>query len=493
MKQRQYIAIDLKSFYASVECVERHLNPLDALLVVADPTRTAKTICLAVSPALKTFGVPGRPRLFEVIRILRDVNSQRGRMRRSHSGEELAAHPELAVDFIIAPPRMQLYLDYSERIYNIYLRHIAPEDIHVYSVDEVFIDATPYLRASRMTTHQLALRIIRDVLAETGITATAGIGTNMYLCKVAMDIIAKKMTPDKDGVRIAELDEMSYRHQLWEHTPLTDFWGIGPGTARRLKAGGIFTMGDLARRSVVNEDWIYAEFGVNAELLIDHAWGWEPVTIQQVKAYRPSTHSMSTGQVLKAPYPYSQARTVIREMADNAALSLVGKGLVTNSLTLTVGYDCENLTNPEKRSSYTGKIKFDHYGRPVPVHSHGTENLPRHTSSASVLIERVTALFERIANPSLSIRRLNISLNNLIPEDSVEPPRALQLDLFTDYAELERQRKIEDEEMAKEHRRQQAIVNLRKRFGKNVVLRGLNFAEGATQRERNQQIGGHKA
>lgn len=492
--QRQYIAIDLKSFYASVECIERQLNPLDACLVVADESRTEKTICLAVSPALKAYGIPGRPRLFEVVQKVREVNYRRGRSGKSTSGRELAERHDLAVDYIVAPPRMQLYVDYSTRIYDIYLRHIAAEDIHVYSIDEVFIDATAYLDTYKITAHDLAMRMIREVLEDTGITATAGIGSNMYLCKIAMDIVAKKMPPDKDGVRIAELDEMSYRRQLWTHTPLTDFWRLGKGIARKLEAAGLRTMGDIARASLAHEDWFYDQFGINAELLIDHAWGWEPVTMDLVKAYHPETRSMSSGQVLNRAYSYEQAKTVVQEMADNVALDLVDKALVTDQIVLTVGYDIENLTRPEIRSQYNGKISTDHYGRHVPYHAHGTSNFDRYTSSSRLIIEHVTELFERIVNPILLIRRLTISINRLLPEGQVkQKPQAVQLDLFTDYEELERRQRTEEEEFAKERRRQEAIIKLRKQFGKNSILKGLNYADGATQRERNEQIGGHKA
>lgn len=491
---RQYIAIDLKSFYASVECVERGLNALDTCLVVADAGRTEKTICLAVSPALKKYGIPGRPRLFEVIQKVREENRRRGHRGKSTSGRELAMNHDIDVDYIVAPPRMQLYLDYSSRIYAIYLRYIAPEDIHVYSVDEVFIDATGYLDTYRMSAHELAMTMIRDVLAETGITATAGIGTNMYLCKIAMDIVAKKMAPDKDGVRIAELDEMSYRQQLWDHQPLTDFWRVGRGIARKLEAYDINTMGEIARLSLVNEDWFYDQFGINAELLIDHAWGWEPVTMDQVKSYHPDTRSMSSGQVLSHAYTYDKAMTVVQEMADSVALDLVEKGLVTNHIILTVGYDVESLSNPAIRSQYTGKTSTDHYGRKVPYHAHGTVNLNRYTSSSRLIIDHVTELFERIVNKVLLIRRLTLSINNLVPEDRAkEKRRELQLDLFTDYEKARRQEEAEETELAREHRRQVAIIKLRRKFGKNSILKGLNYADGATQRERNQQIGGHKA
>lgn len=492
--QRQYIAIDLKSFYASVECVERKLNPLDACLVVADESRTDKTICLAVSPALKAYGIPGRPRLFEVVQKVREVNWRRGRSGKSTSGRELAERHDLAVDYIVAPPRMQLYVDYSTRIYEAYLRYIAAEDIHVYSIDEVFIDATAYLDTYKMTAHELAMTMIREVLEETGITATAGIGTNMYLCKIAMDIVAKKMQPDKDGVRIAELDEMSYRQQLWTHTPLTDFWRLGKGYARKLEAAGLRTMGDIARASLTREDWFYDQFGINAELLIDHAWGWETVTMDKVKSYHPDTRSMSSGQVLSEAYTYEKAKTVIQEMADDVALDLVDKGLVTNQIVLTVGYDIENLTNPAIRAQYHGKVSTDHYGRKVPYHAHGTSNIDRYTSSSRLIIKQVTELFERIVNPILLVRRLTLSINKLLPEGQAPlPQKAVQLDLFTDYEELERQQRAEEAELAKERRRQEAIIKLRKQFGKNTILKGLNYAEGATQRDRNQQIEGHKA
>ena len=494
MAEKQYIAIDLKSFYASVECVERGLNPLDTCLVVADASRTEKTICLAVSPALKAFGIGGRARLFEVVQRVREVNRQRGRAGSSTSGAELARRNDLAVDYMIAPPRMKLYVDYSTRIYDIYLRYIAPEDIHVYSIDEVIIDATAYLDTYKLSAHDLAMLMIREVLSETGITATAGIGTNMYLCKIAMDIVAKKMPPDKDGVRIAALDEMSYRRHLWTHQPLTDFWRLGKGIARRLEAAGMFTMGDVARASLTHEDWFYKEFGVNAELLIDHAWGWEPVTMDMVKAYRPETHSMSSGQVLQSAYPSVKARTVVQEMADSVALDLVEKGLVTNQIVLTIGYDVANLSDPAIASQYHGKVTTDSYGRKIPHHGHGTANFDSYTSSSRLIIDKVTELFDRIADPRLLVRRLTLSINRLMPESAIKAaPQPLQLDLFADNDELERQRKAEAEALAKERRRQQAIIRLRLQFGKNIILKGLNYADGATQKDRNQQIGGHKA
>lgn len=490
--QRQYIAIDLKSFYASVECVERGLDPLDTCLVVADASRTEKTICLAVSPALKAYGTGGRPRLFEVVQKVREANRSRGYKGKSYSAAILEKHPEYSIDYIVAPPRMARYIDWSTRIYRIYLRYIAPEDIHVYSIDEVFMDVTSYLRTYGMTAHELAMKIIREVLSETGITATAGIGTNMYLCKIAMDIVAKKMPADKDGVRIAELDEMSYRRQLWEHTPLTDFWRVGRGISDRLAQYGILTMGDIARCSIEHEDLLYNLFGVNAELLIDHAWGWEPVTLDLVRAYRPESKSISSGQVLQCAYTCRKARNVVLEMADSVSLELVEKRLVTDQLVLTVGYDTESLADPAIRSKYNGKITTDYYGRQVPAHAHGTVNLPHPTSSASVLISKVAELFDRIINRDLLVRRLTLSVNRLISEDKLKDESQLvQLDLFTDYEELKRRKEAEEMKFAKERRRQEAILEIKKMFGKNAILKGLNYSEGATQRERNRQIGGH--
>lgn len=490
--RRQYLAIDLKSFYASVECVERKLDPLDTCLVVADASRTEKTICLAVSPALKEYGTGGRPRLFEVVQKVREANYRRGRNGKSYSKAVLDSHSDIAVDYIVAPPRMAYYIEYSTRIYEVYLRYIAPEDIHVYSIDEVIMDVTNYLQTYKLTAHELAVKMISEILSETGITATAGIGTNMYLCKIAMDIVAKKMPADKDGVRIAELDEMSYRHLLWEHTPLTDFWRVGRGIANRLAKYGILTMGDIARCSLTNEDFLYELFGVNAELLIDHAWGWEPVTMDYVKSYRPEAKSLSSGQVLTCAYTSAQARNVVLEMADSVSLELIDKRLVTDQLVLTVGYDIESLTNPEIRAKYHGKITTDHYGRQVPVHAHGTINIDRHTSSGKILIEKVAELYDRIINPDLLVRRLTLSINHLISEDNIkDKPKTVQLDLFTDYDELKRQKEIEEAELSKERRRQEAVLRIKKMFGKNAILKGLNYTDGATQRDRNQQIGGH--
>ena len=492
MDVQQYLAIDLKSFYASVECVERKLDPLDTCLVVADASRTEKTICLAVSPALKEYGTGGRPRLFEVVQKVREANYRRGRNGKSYSKAVLDSHSDIAVDYIVAPPRMAYYIEYSTRIYEVYLRYIAPEDIHVYSIDEVIMDVTNYLQTYKLTAHELAVKMISEILSETGITATAGIGTNMYLCKIAMDIVAKKMPADKDGVRIAELDEMSYRHLLWEHTPLTDFWRVGRGIANRLAKYGILTMGDIARCSLTNEDFLYELFGVNAELLIDHAWGWEPVTMDYVKSYRPEAKSLSSGQVLTCAYTSAQARNVVLDMADSVSLELIDKRLVTDQLVLTVGYDIESLTNPEIRAKYHGKITTDHYGRQVPVHAHGTINIDRHTSSGKILIEKVAELYDRIINPDLLVRRLTLSINHLISEDNIkDKPKTVQLDLFTDYDELKRQKEIEEAELSKERRRQEAVLRIKKMFGKNAILKGLNYTDGATQRDRNQQIGGH--
>jgi len=472
-QQRTYIAIDLKSFYASVECVDRGLDPLTAKLVVADESRTEKTICLAVTPALKQYGIGGRARLFEVYQ------------------------KAPGVDFIIAKPRMAYYIEVSTKIYSIYLKYIAPEDILVYSIDEVFIDATPYLDTYKMTAHQLAIKMIRDVLQQTGITATAGIGTNMYLCKVAMDIVAKKMPADKDGVRIAELDEMTYRRELWDHKPLTAFWRVGKGIARKLAVYGIDTMGKVARMSVLNEELLYKLFGVNAELLIDHAWGWEPCTINDAKSYRPETNSFNSGQVLGSPYDFKKARVVIKEMAEGMALNLVSKRLVTNQLVLTVSYDTLCLTDPEIRAKYHGEITTNYYGKPVPKHAHGTYNFEEHTSSSRLIMDAVAQLYDRLVNPDLLIRRLNLTTNHVIPDSTLEKDEkklnVQQLDLFIDYEALEKERHETQKRLEKERRMQEAQLKIKRRFGKNAILRGLNFEEGATAKERNAQIGGHKA
>ena len=500
MSERHYIAIDLKSFYASVECVERGLDPLTTNLVVADKSRTEKTICLAVSPSLKTYGIGGRARLFEVVQRVREVNYERrykadGRFSgKSVNDIELKTHPDWEVDYLVAPPQMAHYMDVSAKVYQTYLKYIAPEDIHVYSIDEVFMDVTDYLKTYKMTAHELAMTMIRDVLSQTGITATAGIGTNMYLCKVAMDIVAKKKPADKDGVRIAELDEMSYRRQLWNHRPLTSFWRVGHGIADKLAVYGIDTMGKIARMSLKNEELLYRLFGVNAELLIDHAWGWEPCTIAQVKAYKPENNSFSSGQVLQEAYDWKKARVVVKEMADAAALNLVAKRLVTDQMVLTIGYDVESLTNPAIHSKYHGPVTTDRYGRQVPKHAHGTANLEKRTSSSAIIIKAVMELYDRIVNPDLLVRRINLTTCRVVDELMVkEKDVPQQLDLFTDYEELERQKKEEQEALDKERRIQEARLTIKQRFGKNAILKGLNFDEGATAKERNKQIGGHKA
>lgn len=492
---RKYIAIDLKSFYASVECVERGLDPLDTCLVVADASRTEKTIVLAVSPALKSFGLGGRPRLFEVIQRVEEVNYERGKKGKSHSLRDLKTHSELTIDYIVASPRMALYIEYSARIYDIYLRYVAPEDMHIYSIDEVFIDATDYLSSFNMTAHDFARTIIRDVLAATGITATAGIGDNLYLSKIAMDIVAKKMAPDKDGVRIASLSEQSYRHLLWNHTPLTDFWRVGRGIAKRLATYGISTMGDIALCSMKHEDLLYKLFGINAELLIDHAWGWEPVEMKDIKNYRPETHSISNGQVLSEAYSVKKAKVVLLEMADVLALELVEKGMLTNQLVIHIGYDVESLTNPEIAANYHGQVKRDHYGRLVPIPSHGSGNFKTFTSSSRLIRELTSNLFDRLINSSLLVRRLNITANNLMAERLLEKKKntPVQLDLFTDYEAVKRQEANDNKFFVEERERQKLILDLQKKFGKNVILKGLNFADGATQKTRNRQIGGHKA
>ena len=500
-QNRTFIAIDLKSMYASVECVARGLDPLTTNLVVADVSRTEKTICLAVTPSLKAYGIGGRARLFEVVQRLREVNYERQMKSpsrrltgKSVSDIELKEHPDWAVDYIAAPPRMAHYIDVSSKIYGIYLKYIAPEDIHVYSIDEVFMDVTDYLKSYKKTAHELAMTMIRDVLSQTGITATAGIGTNMYLCKVAMDIVAKKAPADKDGVRIAELDEMSYRKQLWDYRPITKFWRVGKGIAEKLAMYGIDTMGKVARQSVKNEELLYRLFGVNAELLIDHAWGWEPCTMDMVKAYKPENNSFSNGQVLQSAYDFRKARVVVQEMAENMALDLVSKRLVTDQIILTVGYDRESLTNPDIRARYHGEVTTDYYGRQVPKHAHGTANLSRQTSSTKLITEAIVEMFDRIVNKDLLVRRLNLTVNHVVNEEEANRRTTpTQLDLFTDYEELARQQEAEKAELDKERRIQEAQLAIKQRFGKNAILRGLNFEEGATAKERNEQIGGHKA
>ncbi len=502
-----YLAIDLKSFYASVECMERQLDPLTTNLVVADAARTEKTICLAVSPSLKAYGISGRARLFEVVSRVKEVNASRrqkapGRQFTGSSchAPELDAHPEYELSYIVAPPRMAFYVEYSTRIYNVYLNYFAPEDMHVYSIDEVFIEVTHYLNIYRMSARELAAKIVRDVYETTGITATAGIGPNLYLCKVAMDIVAKHVKPDANGVRIVALNEITYRKLLWDHKPLTDFWRVGHGYQKKLNAAGLYTMGDIARCSLggdqdyYNEELLYQMFGVNAELLIDHAWGWEPATIEQIRAYRPETNSLCSGQVLHCPYDSEKAKLIVREMTDLIALDLVEKELVTDQLTLTIGYDIENLTNPETRRLYHGEITTDRYGRKVPKHAHGTANLKQQTSSSRIITDAVTELYDRIVNPVLTIRRLTVSAGRLIPETQAASAETFeQLDLFTDYEALEKERREREEQLAKERKLQEAMLSVKKKYGKNAILKGMNLLEGATTKDRNQQIGGHKA
>ena len=486
MRKHTYIAIDLKSFYASVECIERGLDPMTANLVVADASRTEKTICLAVSPSLKAYGIPGRPRLFEVVQKIQELNQKRD--------------PSEAIEYIVAPPQMAHYISYSANIYQVYLKYVAPEDIHVYSIDEVFMDVTSYLKLNGMTAREFAKTIIQDVLKTTGVTATAGIGTNLYLCKVAMDIMAKHVRPDEDGVRIAELDEMSYRKHLWSHQPLTDFWRVGKGYAKKLQEVGLYTMGDIARCSIgktneyYNEDLLYRIFGVNAELLIDHAWGWEPCTIDDVKEYKPESNSVGSGQVLHCPYEFEQGRLIVKEMTDLLSLDLFSKGLVTDQIVLHVGYDIENLTDSERNKAYTGAVKIDYYGRRVPMHAHGTANLEKHTASARLMTDAVMELFDRIVNPKLLIRRVSLSANHVIQEGAVPVKDTYeQLNLFTDYEARDVVSEAENQALEREKKMQQAVIDIKKKYGKNAILKGMNLQEGATTVDRNNQIGGHKA
>ena len=502
MSEKTYIAIDLKSFYASVECVERGLNPLNTNLVVADESRTEKTICLAVTPSLKKYGISGRARLFEVIQRVREINAIRKMYApnhrldgKSYADDELNSNPELELTYITAVPRMRVYMKYSTQIYDIYLRYISPDDIHVYSIDEVFIDATPYLKLYNCTARELAKILISDVLSETGITATAGIGTNLYLCKIAMDIVAKHCDADEHGVRIAELDEMSYRRQLWEHRPITDFWRVGKGISQKLEKYGIYTMGDIAMCSLRNDSefhskkLLYRLFGVNAELLIDHAWGFEPVTIADIKAYRPQTNSLSSGQVLSCPYSFDKAKLVMREMTELLVRDLVRKELVTNQLVITVGYDRECLTNPEICQSYHGEIKSDSYGRKIPKNAHGTANLPRYASSCKMIVNAVMELFDRIVDKNLLVRRMYVVANRVIPEKNAEQENSYeQLDFFTDISVREAKKTA----FKKEHSLQKAVLKIETKYGKNAIFKGMNLKEGATAIERNNQVGGHK-
>ena len=508
-KQRIYIAIDLKSFYASVECVERGLDPLTTNLVVADASHTEKTICLAVSPSLKSYGIGGRSRLFEVIQKVREVNYDRKRKApsRTFTGKsfhdpDIKANPSLQLDYIVAPPQMAKYMQVSTKVNEVYRKYVSEEDIVVYSIDEVFMDVTDYLSTYKLTAQQLAMKIILDVLNTTGITATAGIGTNLFLAKVAMDITAKHIPPDENGVRIAELDEMSFRQKLWDHRPLTDFWRIGNGIANKLEAYGLYTLGDVCLCSEgklggsYNEDLLYKLFGINAELIIDHAWGWEPCGIPDIKSYVPSANSISSGQVLHCPYTAEKARLIVREMTDLLVLDLVDKKLVTNQVVLTIGYDVDNLKNEKIRRNYYGEVTIDRYGRETPKHAHGTENLKRPTSSTKQLMDAVVRLYDRIINKDLLVRRINITFTHIKKEDVAEEELRggyEQLDLFTDYAAERAQREEEQAALAKERKRQETVIAIQKKYGKNSMLKGMNFEDGATTKERNHQIGGHKA
>ena len=495
-KEKVYIAIDLKSFYASVECRERGLDPMTTNLVVADRERTEKTICLAVSPSLKAYGIPGRARLFEVTQKVKEVNSLR--KRKAYKGEfkgssyndlELKKDPNLALDFIAAVQRMSYYMKYSSTIYNIYLKYFSKDDIYVYSIDEVFIDITNYLNTYKLTPRELVTKVIKEVYDTTGITATAGIGTNLYLCKVAMDIVAKHVKPDKNGVRIAGLDEMTYRKLLWNHRPLTDFWRVGKGYSKKLEAHRIFTMGDIARVSLENEDFLYKLFGINAELLIDHSWGYEPVTIEFIKAYKPIVNSISSGQVLHCATDSTKTKLIVKEMAEQLSLDLVKKNLVTDQIVLTVGYDIDNLLNPIIKKEYTGEITLDHYGRKIPKHAHGTINLDHKTSSTKLIMDAVESLYDRIINPKLLTRRINITANKIIPAEDIKENDFEQFNLFVDYNEVSKNKKKEKAE----RKIQKTMIDIKEKYGKNMIIKGMNLEEGATMMERNNQIGGHKA
>ena len=494
-EQKIYVSIDLKSFYASVECRERGLDPLTTNLVVADSSRTEKTICLAVSPALKKYGIPGRARLFEVVQKVKEINADRKRRAPGHifTGKsinelELNKNSSLQLDYIAAPPRMAHYMQYSTQIYNVYLKYFAPEDIYVYSIDEVFCDVTHYLKTYNMTARKLVTKVIQDVYETTGITATAGIGTNMYLCKIAMDIVAKHVKPDKNGVRIAGLDEMSYRKLLWNHRPITDFWRVGKGYANKLEQHRIYTMGDVAKTSIYNEELLYKLFGVNAELLIDHSWGWECVTIDSIKAYKPTTNSICSGQVLHCPYNYENTRLIVKEMTELLSLDLVKKNLVTNQIVLEIGYDIDNLTNPEIKGKYNGEVTTDRYGRKVPKHAHGTINIDHKTSSTKIIMEATLNLYERIINKDLLVRRLNITANNVTNIADEKEKSYEQIDLFTNYEEVNKNRKKEADEL----RIQKAMIDIKQKYGKNAIVKGMNLQKEGTTIERNGQIGGHR-
>ncbi len=502
MEEKTYVAIDLKSFYASVECCERGLDPLDTNLVVADESRTDKTICLAVTPSLKSWGISGRARLYEVKQRVREVNFMRRRSagvgelkEKSYIHSQLETNKNLALDFIIAQPRMAYYMEYGTKIYSIYMKYVAPDDIVVYSIDEVFIDLTHYLKRYKLDARQLTQKIIQDVFDTTGITATAGIGTNLFLAKIAMDIVAKHIAPDENGARIAQLDEEKFRRELWHHKPITDFWRVGRGYARRLEKHGMFTMGDVALCSHENEELLYKLFGKNAELLIDHAWGWEPCTIETIKKYRPSANSLTSGQVLSTPYTAQKARLVVREMADLLALDLVEKGLVTSQIVLTVGYDVENLTDPVRRQKYDGEIEKDPYGRFMPKKAHGTINLDIKTSSSKKIMEATSKLFDRIVDESLLVRRMYIVANNVVFKEQAQNVEDdnLQLDFFTDYEEEAKRKEVQNASLEQEHKIQQTMLDIKRKFGKNAILKAMNLEEGATAKERNAQVGGHKA
>lgn len=496
MQDKIYIAIDLKSFYASVECVERNLNSLTTNLVVADLERTSKTICLAVSPSLKQYGLSGRSRLYEVEQKVKEINKERRKnnnyksfLSKSSNDIELKNNKSLELDYIIAKPRMGLYLKYSSKIYNIYLKYVSPDDIHVYSIDEVFIDATSYLKLYKLTPYEFAMKIIQNILKETKITATSGIGTNLYLSKVAMDIVAKHIKENKDGVRIASLNEMTYRKLLWNHTPITDFWRVGSGYAKRLSDNKIYTMGDIARISLNNEELLYKLFGVNAEILIDHAWGYEPCTILDIKSYKPQINSLSSGQVLHTPYNYEKAKIIVLEMTDSLTLDLVEKNVVTNEIGLVISYDTENIKN-----GYIGELEIDRYGRQLPKESHGNIKLERYTSSTNYIQKNMIELYDKIVKHNLSIRKITIVFNNIIDSIKANQKNVIkQLDLFSENSKLDKKEQELEIELEKEKKIQKTIINIRNKYGKNSLLKGVDYEHGATMKDRNNQIGGHLA
>ena len=493
---RIYACIDLKSFYASVECQERGLNPITTNLVVADITRTEKTICLAVSPSLKTYGIPGRARLFEVVQRVGEINKERKNKLLSHrfkdksyDNEEIKKYPNLELDYIVAPPRMSLYLEYSTKIYNVYLKYLSSNDIHVYSIDEIFCDITDYLNYYKLTPSELITKIVKDVYNTTGITATAGIGTNLYLAKIAMDIVAKHVEPNNDGVRIATLDVIKYRKMLWNHRPLNDFWRVGRGYSKKLEEKKMYTMGDIARMSIENEDLLYKMFGVNAELLIDHAWGLEPCTISDIKNYKPQSNCLTSGQVLHCPYNFSKARLVLKEMVESLSLDLVEKELITDKIVITIGYDIENINN-----GYDGEVIIDHYGRTIPKYAHGTVTLKKRTHSTKIMIRETLKLYDKIVDSSLSVKRINISVHNLISEEYKDKEILYeQFDLFSDEEKINKEiiEEMNDEKI--ENKLQKTMLQIKKKYGKNSILKAMNLSDGATQIERNNQIGGHKA